>query len=178
MARCRPFDVLGAMFVRSTRSLKRAFAFSATKPSNPARPRCCRTKTRLQHRRMAVMKPEPPQSLAQAVERLLAALPAEARQRLRFMREEDLIDLHLSLGMGIRNAFPIWGNEPLLRSCAIERRPRIVAEMEKALANAWFWQRSAVREFFGRLMQQESVHPDDASGIIIHAAWERLQGTR
>ena len=118
---------------------------------------------------------EPPQTLAQAVERLLANLPEEDQQRLRSMKQEDLISLHFSLGMGIRNAFPIWGNEPLLRSCVIERRPQIVAEMEKTLASAWFWQRSAIREFFGRLLQQQSVHPDDASGIIINAAWERLQ---
>jgi hypothetical protein len=113
--------------------------------------------------------------LAQAVEHLLANLPEEDQQRLRSMKQEDLIDLHFSLGMGIRNAFPIWGNEPLLRSCAIERRRQIVPEMQKNLASAWFWQRSAVREFFGRLLQQDSVHPDDASCMIIHAAWERLQ---
>jgi hypothetical protein len=125
----------------------------------------------------SVMQPEPPQTVAQAVERLLADLPAEEQQRLRSMKAEDLADLHFSLGMGMRNAFPIWGNEPLLRSCAIERRPRIVAEMEKSLARAGGDKQAeiAIREFFGRLMQQESVHPDDASAIIIHAAWERLQ---
>src|SRR5262249_1328915 len=99
------------------------------------------------------------------------------QERLRSMREEDLIDLHFSLGMGIRNTFPIWGNEPLLRSCTLERRPRIEAEMKKALANARGDKRAenAIRELFGRLLQQESVHPDDDSGLIIHAAWERLQ---
>jgi len=122
------------------------------------------------------MQPEPPQTLAQAVERLLADMPTEEQQRLRSMKEGDLIELHHTLGMGIRNAFPIWGNEPLLRSCAIERRRLLVAEREKALANARFWKRNAIREFFSRLLQLETVHPDDASGIIIHAAWERLQG--
>jgi hypothetical protein len=31
-------------------------------------------------------------------------------------------------------------------------------------------------ELFGSLLKQESVHPDDASHIIIYAAWERLNG--
>jgi hypothetical protein len=123
-----------------------------------------------------VTQPEPPRTLAQAVERLLAELPDEDQQRLRAMKREDLILLHLSLGAGMRNEFPIWGNEPLLRSCAIDRRPRIAAEMEAALRKAWFWQRGAIREAFGRLLRRESTHPDDASQIIIEAAWERLQG--
>lgn len=115
------------------------------------------------------MQPEPPRTLAQAVVRLLAGLPAEARQNLRSLKKEDLIDLHFSLGMGIRNAFRIWGNEPLLRSCALERRPRIVAELEEALAKAKGDKQAeqAIRELFGRLLQQETAHPDDASGIII-----------
>jgi hypothetical protein len=93
------------------------------------------------------------------------------------MKEEDLIDLHFSLGMGIRNAFPIWGNEPLLRSCAIESRPQLKAEMEKRIAKARGDTQAehTIRELFGRALQRESVHPDDASGIIIHAAWEYLQ---
>jgi hypothetical protein len=125
-----------------------------------------------------VTRPQPPQTLAQAVERLMANLPAEERQRLRSMKDEELIDLHLSLGMEMRNTFPIWGNEPLLRSCAIERRRRIVPEMEKALARAGGDEQAenAIRELFGRLLQQESIHPDDASGLIIHAAWESLRG--
>src|SRR5262245_11503532 len=94
-----------------------------------------------------MMQSEPPRSLAQAVERLLAKLPAEEQEKLRSTKEDDLIDLHFSLGMGIRNAFPIWGNEALLRSCAIERRSRIVAEMSLGgvvlLTGIALWHRSA-----------------------------------
>jgi hypothetical protein len=123
------------------------------------------------------MHPDPPQTLVQAVDRLLAELSAEEREELRLMKEDQLIDLHFSLGMGIRNSFPIWGNEALLRSCAAERRRRIEAEMNKLLtANRGKKAVEAdIRELFGRLLQAEAIHPDDASNYIIHAAWERLQ---
>lgn len=122
-----------------------------------------------------MVQPDPPRTLAEAIDCLLASLSSEEQHKLRSMKVDDLIDLHLSLGMVIRNRFSIWGNEPLLRSCARDLRPRIEAELEKALAKAWFWQRSAIRELFGRLLQRESVHPDDASAIIIREAWHRLQ---
>jgi len=51
-----------------------------------------------------------PRTLREAVDRLLTSLNAEERAKLRAMREEDLIGLHLSMGMWLRNSFPIWGN--------------------------------------------------------------------
>jgi len=54
------------------------------------------------------------------------------------MQEKDLIDLHFSLGMAIRNAFDLhvpWSK--LLASCGV-------------------------------------AYPDDASGMIIHKLWTRL----
>jgi hypothetical protein len=121
---------------------------------------------------------DPPQTLEQAVERLLADLSAEDQEKLRLMGADDLIDLHLSLGMGMRNSYPIWGNEALLRSCAIARRSRVVAEMNKLLAAARGDgpAEHRMRKLFGVLLPAETVHPDDASDLIIRVAWERLRG--
>jgi hypothetical protein len=120
-------------------------------------------------------QPDPPQTLPQAVERLLAHLSAEEQERLRATKKENLIDLHLSLGMWIRNSFPIWANEALLRSCAIERNRQIAAWMEAESAKTGEQQKNASRDCLSRLLQQKSVHPDDASDIIVRVAWERLQ---
>lgn len=59
-----------------------------------------------------------PQTVDQAVDLLLTELNDEDKAAIRAMSKSDLIDLHFSLGMHIRNAFGLWqGNEALLRSC-------------------------------------------------------------
>jgi hypothetical protein len=43
----------------------------------------------------------------------------EAVQRLRSLAKDELIELHFSLGLNIRNSFGLWGgNQALLDSCA------------------------------------------------------------
>jgi len=118
-----------------------------------------------------------PRTLQKAVDLLVASLDAEERDKLRAMKEEDLISLHLGLGMWMRNSFPIWGNDELLRSIAVESRPRLAASVEKLLAEAQHDpdQVERIRKFFGPVLAREWIEPDDASGIIIHEAWERLQ---
>lgn len=48
---------------------------------------------------------ESPNSLAAAVNRLLTVLTGEQKLTLALMPENDLIDLHFTLGLAIRNAF-------------------------------------------------------------------------
>jgi hypothetical protein len=43
----------------------------------------------------------------------------EGVERLRSLAKDDLIELHFSLGLNIRNGFGLWeGNSALLDSCA------------------------------------------------------------
>ncbi len=123
------------------------------------------------------MPPNPLKNLREAVDLLLTSLNAEDLDRLGAMREDDLISLHLGMGMWMRNSFPIWGNGELLRSIAMESRPRVAAEMEKLLAETQqdSDQAERIRKLFDRALARESLEPDDASEIIIHEAWEQLQ---
>ena len=60
-------------------------------------------------------------------------------------QEMTWVNLHFSLGQGIRNEFGLWaGNEELLESC-------------KAMAG------------------KTDLHIDSASSVIIKALWERLR---
>jgi Domain of unknown function (DUF6794) len=61
-----------------------------------------------------------PETVDEAVERLMAVLEDEAKSEIRSMAKEDLIELHFSLGMAIRNAFDLhvpWSK--LLASCGV-----------------------------------------------------------
>jgi len=64
-----------------------------------------------------------PKTVAEAVDRLVAGLSEEERGRLRDMAKEDLILLHHTWGLGIRNKFGLWGeNEALVESLPPEHR--------------------------------------------------------
>jgi hypothetical protein len=61
-----------------------------------------------------------PETVDEAVERLMSVLEDEHKAVLAFMQEEDLIDFHFSLGLAIRNAFGLhvpWSK--LLASCGV-----------------------------------------------------------
>lgn len=61
-----------------------------------------------------------PETVNEAVERLMTVLEDEEKSEIRSMTEDDLIDLHFSLGMAIRNAFDLhvpWSK--LLASCGV-----------------------------------------------------------
>lgn len=51
------------------------------------------------------------------------------------LEKHELIDLHLDLGMWIRNEFDLWSNEALLKSCvslcADEASSKIIFEVWK-----------------------------------------------
>ncbi|QPK62535.1 hypothetical protein IVG45_17020 [Methylomonas sp. LL1] len=65
---------------------------------------------------LAILKP--PATIDEAVDRLLLILTYEDRLAIAGMQQGDLIDLHFTLGLSIRNAFGLYepGN-PLLAAC-------------------------------------------------------------
>ncbi|HEX5157646.1 MAG TPA: DUF6794 domain-containing protein [Ktedonobacterales bacterium] len=88
-----------------------------------------------------------PQSVDEAVDRLLAGISDEDKGTVRSTPKDELYTFHFGWGMGIRNAFGFWqGNAALLKSCA---------EAQYG-PDATF------------------IHPDSASGVIIEAVWQRL----
>ena len=59
-----------------------------------------------------------PQSVAEAVSALLALIKPEDKEQIRRMNQKDLMELHFTLGMYIRNNFGFWqGNRRLLADC-------------------------------------------------------------
>jgi len=61
---------------------------------------------------------ESPKTITETVDRLITVLEEEHKLFIAAMREENLVDLHFSLGSAIRNAFGFWDpGSPLLSSC-------------------------------------------------------------
>jgi hypothetical protein len=61
---------------------------------------------------------EPPKTITETVDRLLIVLDEEHKVAIAAMPEEELINLHFSLGLAIRNAFGFWDTKsPLLKAC-------------------------------------------------------------
>jgi hypothetical protein len=86
-----------------------------------------------------------PRSVKEAVDQLYANLSLNDEVRLATMNEEDLIDVHSSLGHRIRNEFGLWkGNNALLESCRIRS-------------------------------DRQDIHIDDASMIIVKALWSKVK---
>jgi hypothetical protein len=85
-----------------------------------------------------------PETVDEAVDRLMVILDGEQKIAIAVLPEEDLIDLHFRLGIAIRNAFGLHKQgSKLLASCSNN-------------------------EIYN------SVHSDDASGVIIQALWTKL----
>ena len=60
-----------------------------------------------------------PQTVEEAVERLIATLSVEEKCNLRDSSDDDLVCFHFGLGLFIRNAFGLnSGNNALLAACA------------------------------------------------------------
>jgi len=88
-----------------------------------------------------------PQSVAEAVERLISNLPLKDKATVASMSRNELTGLHLNLGRYIMNNFGLLsGNRELMKSC-----------------------RSASKEILR--------HEEDAVTVIITALWEKLQQT-
>ena len=92
-----------------------------------------------------------PQTVEAAVDGLLSRLPDDGIGAIGAMDRGELISLHFTLGLWVRDAFGLWqGNQALLDSCA----DHVTSHEVHAL-----W----------------TGHPDDASSIILEALWLRLQ---
>lgn len=60
---------------------------------------------------------DPPKTINETVDRLLTVLDDEHKVVIAAMPQDELINLHFSLGLAIRNAFRFWdSNSPLLNS--------------------------------------------------------------
>jgi hypothetical protein len=61
-----------------------------------------------------------PETVDDAIDRLMAILESEHKATTANLQEDDLIDLHYSLGMAIRNAFGLHKpHSKLLASCNV-----------------------------------------------------------
>ncbi|MBE0469977.1 MAG: hypothetical protein IBX55_10785 [Methyloprofundus sp.] len=61
---------------------------------------------------------KPPETVAEAVDRLLVVLSDDQKAEIAAMKEDDLIDLHFGLGREIRNAFGLHDlGSKLLADC-------------------------------------------------------------
>jgi hypothetical protein len=80
----------------------------------------------------------------EAVDRLMVILEDDHKAAIAFMQEEDLINLHFGLGMAIRNAFGLH-----------EQGNKLLTSCNN-------------NELYN------SVHPDDASEVIIRQLWNKL----
>lgn len=72
----------------------------------------------------------PPETVDEAVVRLMAVLEEHDKTEIRAMTEDGLIRLHFSLGMAIRNAFGLYGvGSKLLASCGVAAHPDDVSSL-------------------------------------------------
>jgi len=86
-----------------------------------------------------------PRTVDEAIKRLISEMPLKVKVILANMKEIDLISLHSTLGVYIRDNFGLWsGNEELMKSCR-------------------------------SLMGEEEIHEDSASQLIISKLWEKLR---
>ena len=88
-----------------------------------------------------------PKTVDDAVKRLIANMPLKFKVDLSKMDEGELINLHFTFGVFIRNQFGLWDeNTDLLNDC---------------------------RELSGVTF----MHPDDSAAFIIEELWKRLRKT-
>jgi hypothetical protein len=66
---------------------------------------------------MELFKEKFPPTVELAVDKILSDLSVRDRTKIANMNEKKLIEFHVSFGIFIKNAFRLWGNEPLLKSC-------------------------------------------------------------
>ncbi|WP_256360329.1 DUF6794 domain-containing protein [Methylomonas koyamae] len=78
-----------------------------------------------------------PTTLSDAIERLLLILREEDKRTIAAMTEEDLCDLHFSLGLLIRNAWLHQADSDLLAACGThssdEASCRVIGALWRAL---------------------------------------------
>ncbi|MGH7303112.1 MAG: DUF6794 domain-containing protein [Candidatus Rokuibacteriota bacterium] len=85
------------------------------------------------------LRREAPRTLEEAVRRLEERLTAGDRERLAAMSGSDLIRLHFTYGMWIRNAW-LWSNPTLLAACGTDHPDDASGVLIRAL---WNWIRAS-----------------------------------
>ena len=101
----------------------------------------------IMHKAERFKSSSPPQTVKNAVERLIKGLSLKDRATIANMEEFELSTLHSNLGRYIRNHFQLWsGNDDLMTSCCF-------------------------------IAGKASVDQDEASSIIIKELWKRLRET-
>jgi len=80
-----------------------------------------------------------------AVRKIVHELDEESVRLLKDISKDDLIQFHMTWGMGIRNSYGLWAEDSQLRKSCAERAGL------------------------------EDIHPDRASGIIMEGVWEYVQ---
>ena len=85
----------------------------------------------------------PPQTVDEAVDRLINELSLKDKTMIAKMPEYDLPDLHLNLGMYMRNNFKLWsGNIQLLKSCElVAGRDNIIKEGAASVIIRELWKK-------------------------------------
>ena len=91
-----------------------------------------------------------PRTVAEAVDRIMVKLSHEDRTNIAEVGKKDLFVLHYDLGRFIRNEVGLWSdNIPLLLDCQ-----RLKERNNPDLP---------------------TIHPDDASMVIVEALWRRIR---
>ena len=85
----------------------------------------------------------PPQTVWEAVDRLLNELPLKDKTKIAKMKEYDLPDLYLSLGAYMRKNLKLWsGNIALMLSCeAVAGRDNVVKKGAAAVIIKELWKK-------------------------------------
>ena len=77
-----------------------------------------------------------PETVDEAVERLITLLEDRHKMLLTIMREDELTDLHFGLGLSIRNSFGLHdADSKLLRDCGVDNPDDASEVIIKALWN-------------------------------------------
>ncbi len=179
-------SILGALLAAGLASsgcggqMNRPMVHDQAEPSPPAAARKVSVHPGDNHRQTdGSLKPEHwPRTVDQAVDLLVARLSVDFKREIRSTPRDDLDKYHNGFGDGIRNDFGLWAdNDDLLRDCAL-RHPDYVQAMEEhpsALVLSLKSFKDLKENTTGPPVEVIIVMPDDASGIIIEALWERLQ---
>ena len=95
------------------------------------------------------IKPLRPKTVEQAVDRLIIDMALKDKTTLANMEETDLIELHFSLGIYVRNNYLYPGNDKLLESCR-----------QKALDKYLHWDQASmviIKELWKRLRESHKL---------------------
>ncbi len=90
---------------------------------------------------------EIPETIGDAVDKLIADLTFREKSKIASLDESELIGLHLEIGTDLRNRLKLWyGNDNLMEACR-------------------------------KVSDKKEILPEHASFIILMELWEKLQNS-